>query len=173
MMRLFRWTVAALCIAVTSHAAAQVTRGVVTTSKISTASPARYYVYASPQVVASASTVIASTVYPFGGGAKLVDVIAYQLTAGTTGTSWTINVRNAAGTSLLTTNATIPLSAGASAGIDVKGEMTCSGCTRPVIKTDGTADVAKGGYVDIQLTESGSYGTHPSVRVVLVFEPKQ
>lgn len=151
-------------------ALANADRGVVTTNKISTKTPARYYVYTHPQLLAANGSAVASTVYPFAR-ARLVDVIVYQAGAGVGGTSVTVNVRDNAGTSLLATNATITLAAGNHVGVDAKAEMALpAGCTRPVVKTDGGEVVTKGTYVDIYTTEVGAYSTHPSLRVVLVFE---
>jgi hypothetical protein len=121
--------------------------------------------------VANASTP-ARFVYPHVAGARLVDAIVYQVSAGTTGTSWTLNVRNAAGASVLTTTATITQAAGASIVVDAKAQIAAvAGCTRPVIKTDGTEAITKGGFLDIYTTESGSYSPHPVGVVVLVFQP--
>jgi hypothetical protein len=121
--------------------------------------------------VANASTP-ARFVYPHVAGARLVDATVYQVSAGTTGTSWTLNVRNAAGASVLTTTATITQAAGASVAVDAKAQIAAvAGCTRPVIKTDGTEVITKGGFLDIYTTESGSYSPHPVGVVVLVFQP--
>jgi hypothetical protein len=130
-------------------------------------------VYAPPQITVAHNSTLASLVYPFAAGARLVDVIVYQWTAGVGGTSWTATVRNSAGTALLSTLSVLTLAAGAAIGVDAKAEMSLpAGCTRPVLKTDTTVDVSKGSYIDILTSETGSYSTHASARFVLVFEPK-
>lgn len=149
-------------------------RRVVTTSKISTASPARYVEYSTGVLTLAHGAVIGRYVYPFPGGARLVNVIVYQHSAGTVGTSWTANVRNAATTSLLATTMTATLASGAAQVSDARGDIALpSGWTRAVIKTDGTATIAQGAMLDVHITETGSYSAHPMGLVVLVFEPLQ
>jgi hypothetical protein len=165
--------VLALC-AFASSAAAQGIVGPITTGRISRSTAARYVFWVPPWFTVANGSTPARFVYPYAAGARLVDVLVYQVAAGTVGTSWTLNVRNAAGTSLLTTTATLTLASGANQTTDAKGAVALpSGWTRPVLKTDATVDIAKGGFLDIYTTETGAYTVHPTGVVVLVFEPKQ
>lgn len=153
--------------------AGAVRRGVVSTSSISAASPARYVVWTSHRVLTAASGSIASYAYPFAGGARLVDAIFVQYTPGAGGTSWDGDIRKSDGTSLLTTKCTGTLASGSYKRTDAKGDLALQpGWTRPVLKTDATVDVAKGDYLELHTTETGTYSTHATILVILVFEPK-
>lgn len=170
MVRLFVVLLVALLAAPVS---ANVSREVVTTSKISTASPARY-VTLYTNVFTTAATQIASRwLYPFTS-ARLVDVVVEQLTAGVGGTSVNVAVRKNTGTDMLATNAVITLAAGAAQETDARGALALpAGCTRPAVKSDGSEAIVKGDALYIYITETGSYSTHPTYLVTLVFEPLQ
>jgi hypothetical protein len=134
--------------------------------------PARIYHVAPSFTVANGSTPV-RYVYPHAAGARLVDVIVYQVVAGTVGTSWTVLLRNAAGTAVTATSGVITVAAGAHVALDAAGNLPdVAGCTRPALKTDATVDIAKGGFIDVYTTETGSYTVHPIAVVVLVFEPR-
>jgi|GEM_PF-7088387 len=144
----------------------------INTARISAASPARYVEHrpAAFTVVASAS--ISGFVYPYAGGARLVDVIVYQVAAGTVGTSWVLDLKTVAGTSLFTTLPVMTLASGANQMTDTKGEIALpSGWTRGVLKTDSTVTVTKGQVLNYSTVETGSYTVHPTAYAVFVFEP--
>lgn len=144
----------------------------VNTPAISPGSPAHYVPMSSPLFLTAANGVTARFVYPFAGGARLVDMLVHQADAGVGGTSYTVDVKNVAGTSLLATLPVSTLASGASKGTDAKGDVALpSGWTRPVLKTDATVTVAKGDRLNVSTVETGTYSTHATVVVVLVFEP--
>jgi hypothetical protein len=128
--------------------------------------------WVSPGFNVANAAVGARYVYPLTGGGRLVDVIVYQVSAGSVGTSWSVDVRNAAGTSVLSAVSVATQASGASQVTDALGNVALpSGWTRPAIKTDTTPNVTKGGFLDVYLTEVGSYSSHPVAMVVLVFQP--
>lgn len=154
------------------YAAANVRPSTVTTRMISPASAARYVYTLTGSANAVANGNIVSVWVPFAG--RLVDLIVYQQTAGVGGTSFTVDVKTAGGTSLLATLPVLTLASGADKLTDVKGGLTLpSGWTRPVIKTDGTEVVTKGQRLVISTVETGSYSGHPLFQVTLVYEPLQ
>lgn len=143
-------------------------------SRINRLSPAHWVSVPLVQQSTVASGLVINAVYPHSAPARLVDVILYQVGAGVGGTSYTFDVKNAAGTSLLTTLAAVTLASGADKVTDAKGEIALpSGWTRPVLKTDTTVDVTKGTKLRIETVETGTYSTHATFIAVLIFEPKQ
>lgn len=151
---------------------ANIDRGLVTTPKISKATPARYFVVESNQFTTIAGAAVWRWVYPFATPARLVDLIVYQVGAGTVGTSWTATLRDATPTSLMTTSGLATQASGANLVTDAKGELSLpAGWTRPVLKTDATTLYSKGEYIEIYTAETGAYTVHPTGIVALVFEP--
>lgn len=148
----------------------------ITTAALGASSPSRY------KELCRASYAVSNNgttqyVWPYGR-ARLVDIVIHQQGAGTVGTSWSVQVRKILGTytTMLSTTSTALQSSGATAAtvIDAKGDMALPvGWTRPVIKTDGSEIVAKGDYLDVLTTESGSYSVHPTAMVCIVFESFQ
>lgn len=156
-----------------SLAAAQgVSRGTVTTQKIDPRTAARYIIWTPPAWTVANASYPATWVAPFN--CRLVDVVVAQRTAGTVGTSWSLDVRLADGTtSMLSVVPVATLASGASKTTDVRGDLTLpAGWTRPVVKTDATPDLAKGAVVHLYTTETGAYTVHPGASVALIFEPK-
>lgn len=142
--------------------------------RISRASPARYVAYSIPISATVANGTIHRWCYPFSAPARLVDIVLEQVSAVVGGTSFTVDVKNAATTSLLTTLSVSTLASGNFKTVDAKGELALpSGWTRPVLKTDSTVDIVKGGHVDIATVETGTYSTHATISVTLIFEAKQ
>jgi hypothetical protein len=155
-------------------ASSSVASSSVSTSRISRASPARYVFLETVQFATTASGNVSRLIYPYGSPARLVDVIVYQVAAGTGGTSYTVDVKNSAGTSLLATLSVSTLASGPHKSVDAKGELALpSGWTRPALKTDSTVDVIKGQVFDVTTVETGTYSPHATTIVALVFEPKQ
>lgn len=151
-------------------ALANVKRSAVTTQGISPASAARYFTVAPTSTYTTVVNGAVGNLY-VPHAARLVDVILYQAAAGTTGTSYTIDVTSG-GTSMLTTLPVITRASGVDILTDAKGALSLpGGWTRPVIKTDATAVVTKGARLVVNSVETGGYGTHASVMVILVFEP--
>jgi hypothetical protein len=137
-----------------------------------TAGASQYVYFATPYFNTANGSPVARFTYPYVAGARLVDVLVYQVTAGTGGTSWSATVRNTTGTGMLSTLPVATLASGASVGTDAKGELSLpSGWTRPVIKVDATPNVAKGDFFDVYVTEVGTYSPHAIGLVVLVFQP--
>ena len=133
---------------------------------------AQYVMMSTPYFNTANGSVVGRFVYPYAAGARLVDVLVYQVQAGTGGTSWSVTVRNAAGTGMLDTLPVATLASGANQVTDAKEEVALpSGWTRPVIKSDATPDVVKGGFIDVYCTEVGTYSPHAVGIVVLVFAP--
>jgi hypothetical protein len=144
------------------------------TAQISRLSPAHWVAVPLIQQSSVASGLVINAIYPHSAPARLVDVIHYQVGAGVGGTSYTLDVKNAAGTSLLTTLSVATLASGADKVTDARGEIALpAGWTRPVLKTDTTVDVTKGTKLRIETVETGTFSTHPTFIVVLIFEPKQ
>ena len=147
---------------------------------VDASSALRYIVFEStgalPALTGTLSAVMLGA-WPFRqqgmANAKIVDVIISQATAGTAGTSWTVNVKKN-GTTVLATNGVMALASGANAKVDAKAEAGAvpSGATRPVLKTDGTVLLTKGDVVSWDLTVSGTYtGAAPQVCVTVVIDP--
>lgn len=144
----------------------------VTTPHISPSTASRYVYFTVTSQTSNGSSISPYFVYPSGCGGRLVDIVIQQRTAGTTGTSWTLDLRNKDATSLFVTAATGTQASGNYQSVDAKGEVDLpSGWTRPVIKTDSTVSITKGTSLYLYVTESGSYGTHPTLIVTLVFDP--
>lgn len=140
------------------------------TSRISKRAAAHYVLLGMSNAGTVPGTLV-RFIYPYSAGAKLVDIVAYTYSVGVGGTSWSFSVRNAAGTSLLSTLGTMALADGAVA-MDTVGDIPKpTNSTRPVLKTDSTVSVSKGSFIDVYATETGTYSTHPTAMVVLVFEP--
>lgn len=142
---------------------------VITTQRLSSRSPARYVTLVSGNMTMGNPSVPWRWVYPFKGTATLHDVVVNQVVAGTGGTSTTVAVRKNGSVDMLATNATVPLSAGALAVLDMRGELALpSGATRPVAKTDGSETITKGDVIYVYSTESGTYSPHATFVVTLV-----
>jgi hypothetical protein len=130
------------------------------------------YVHFQWQGSTAATGTVINHVYPYPGGARLVDVIVHQNSVGVGGTSVAVDVKNVSAVTLLTTPLALTLASGANTVTDARGNLALpSGWTRPVIKTDATATVAEGARIQIATTETGTYSSHPVVVVTLVFEP--
>lgn len=146
----------------------------INTSRISRASPARYVTLSTREVAGQNGAIVAYAFYGAPASARLVDVVIYQLAAGTTGTSIAVDVRTSAGTSMLTAAGVMTLAAGANQKTDARGDIALpSGWTRPAVKTDATALVTEGSVIQVYTTETGVYGSHPTILVALIFEPIQ
>jgi hypothetical protein len=155
-------------------ALAQGVAGPVTTGRISRQSPAHYVSIQTQITTVGNGSYVGRVVWPYSSPARLVDVIVNQTSAGTGGTSFTLDVRNAAATSLLSTVATVTLASGAETITDAAGKLALpSGWTRPVLKADSTAGVVKGDVLRIFTAETGVYSPHPFFVATLVFEPLQ
>lgn len=169
-MRKLLFVVAAALVLAPPSASANARGATITTQMISPASAARYVYTLTGSVNAVANGNVVSVWTPFA--ARLVDLIVYQQTAGTGGTSFTVDVKTAGGTSLLATLPVQTLASGADKLADAKGALALpSGWTRPVIKTDGAEVVTKGQRLVISTVETGSYSGHPLFQVTLVYEP--
>jgi hypothetical protein len=153
----------------------QVDRGIVTTGKISTAAPARYFAVQSNQFTVANGLAAWRWVYPFATPARLVDMVVYQVSAGTVGAgapAWYVSPRDSVPTNLLTTTTKATQASGANLAIDAKGVLAIpAGWTRPVLKTDASVIFTKGKYVEIYVSETDTYTAHPTGIVALVFEP--
>lgn len=165
--------IAALACLFPALANAGIERTPVKTSSFAATTASRYVYHTASVGVLNGSSVSPFYVYPMKCGARLVDVLVYQRTAGGGGTSWGLDIRNVSGTSLLTTTGVITLASGAGTVTDAKGELSLpNGWTRPALKTDSTVDVAKGDLLYVYTTEVGSFSTHPTAVVTFVFDPK-
>jgi hypothetical protein len=168
--------IAVLAVLMPLFAYAGASRDVVTTSKIASYNPSRYWVHTASGLMGN-SSVISYYVYPHDTPARLVDVVFTQTSAGVGGTSWTLNAQDLAGTSMFTTNVTGTLASGigtaaAPITVDSKGVLALpTGWTRPVLKTDSSVIFTKGRSFRIFATESGTYSTHAFVNFVFIFEP--
>jgi hypothetical protein len=119
----------------------------------------------SANLTSVASGDLASFYCPTGG--RIVDLIVYQLTPGTGGTSVSLDIRTAAsgGGSGLTTPAVVSLASGSDQKTDALGDLSLpTGWTRPVV---GLA-VTKGQRLFIRGVETGTYGTHPIVQLTVI-----
>jgi hypothetical protein len=146
----------------------------VSTGGLSRSSPAHYVVVTTVNFPSVANGNLGHFIYPFSGSATLVDVIVYQASAGVGGTSFTVDIKNAAGTSLFTTLPVITLASGADKLADAKAELALpSGWTRQVLKTDATVTLTKGQRFTISTVETGTYSTHAQIVFSFIFEPKQ
>jgi hypothetical protein len=171
MKKLVSIAVALLLLLPLAATAQSIKPGLTGTRQISPASPARY-VYFQAYVTSVASGTLTSFVYPYPGGARLVDVVVSQVAAGTGGTSVAVDAKNAAVVSLLTTPLSATLASGANVVTDARGNLSLpSGWTRPVIKTDATPVVAQGASIQLVVTETGAYTVHPVLSVTFVFDP--
>ena len=161
----------ALSLLVCQSAIAQgIVPSAINSARISARSPARYVVISPRYFTTVASGIGERWVMPFSG--RLVDIIINQANAGVGGTSFTLDVQNESSTSLLSTLPLQTLASGANQKTDIRGELALpSGWTRGVVKTDGTATVTKGTRLSLATVETGTYGTHATIVVALVFEP--
>lgn len=148
----------------------------INTSRISTRSPARYVSIHLPYVSANANGIPSGmrAIYPGPGSGKLVNVIIHQTGEGTGGTSYTIDLKTVAGTSLFSTLPVQTQASGANQYTDTRGAIALpSGWTRGVLKTDTTTTVGEGERLNLWTVETGTYSVHPIIMATLVFEPLQ
>lgn len=142
----------------------------VNSSRISARSPARYVVISPRYFATVASGLGERWIMPFSG--RLVDIVINQASAGVGGTSFTLDVQNESSTSLLSTLPVQTVASGANQKTDVRGELALpSGWTRGVVKTDGTATITKGTRLSLVTVETGTYSTHATIVVALIFDP--
>lgn len=135
---------------------------------------ARYFTITTPIQTVAAGAPIANLLASAPADGRLVDVIVYQISAGTGGTSFTVDVKHPSGTSMLSTLPVITLASGADKVTDASGRLALpSGWTRPVVKTTADAQVTRGQRIQLATVETGTYSAHPTIFVALVIEPNR
>lgn len=104
-----------------------------------------------------------STAYTFQflapAALQIVDIQTSLLVTGAGGTDVETSVKNA-GTEVQSTLGGIAVAAAAAANTKVGG-VAATGVTHPVLKTDGTEDVAASAIILITVTADGTFSTQP------------
>lgn len=134
--------------------------------------PAKYVVVEAQNLATVANGVIARLAVPSTG--RFVDAIVHQAVQGVGGTSYTIDIKDSGGTSLFATLPVQTLASGTNKFTDVKGEIALpSGWTRGVLAAAAMTPVTKGDRLNVSTVETGTYSTHATISVLLIFEALQ